>query len=605
MGKFDRFAHALQAEKTIAIPRHVIFFDIESTLVDIGGDVTEHHFKLGWACYYRKCASDRREKLEWLFFKDPADFWRFVVSHSHRGNRLWVIAHNMGYDFTVAGGFAHLRSVGYKCQFFYAAGRTTLIKVKRPGYSIMFVDSLNWFRESLAVLGDRMGVKKGKIDFEKCSFSELKVYCRVDVLILVEVFKHLVEFLTTNRISRLCYTIGSTAMAAFLFRHYRKKIYIHTNIEAIRLERASYKGGRTECFYIGKVANPPFYIVDVNSLYPFVMRNNLFPVKYERIVHNISVDDLRGYLKDHAVIARVAVALDRPGIAVKDDRTIFPIGLITLTVTTPELLYIMRYGQIIKVHSAVVYKQDNIFKSFVDCFYALRWEYKASDNPLFEHFCKILMNSLYGKFGQKAEQWQKIADCPNEPDRIEEVYDTTTRQHRRLRYLFGELSELTGFTESLHSFPAIAAHVTAFARLHLRRLIEQAGKGNCFYCDTDSLFVNGAGLANLTDSIDARILGKLKLESTTDKLEIYGLKDYQIQHKQVIKGIKRNAVKISDTDYTQETWPTLTGVLRSKDTGLYKTHKQPKHLNRNYTKGIITDSGFVLPYYLDGFVEPY
>ncbi|GAH72779.1 unnamed protein product, partial [marine sediment metagenome] len=30
-----------------------------------------------------------------------------------------------------------------------------------------------------------------------------------------------------NKISRLCFTIGSTAMAAYLFGYYDTKIYIH------------------------------------------------------------------------------------------------------------------------------------------------------------------------------------------------------------------------------------------------------------------------------------------------------------------------------------------------------------------------------------------
>ncbi|GAI17181.1 unnamed protein product, partial [marine sediment metagenome] len=105
------------------------------------------------------------------------------------------------------------------------------------------------------------------------------MYCKRDVEIELENFKRFIKFLEANSVSRLCYTRASTAMAAYLFSHYKHKIYIHNNKEAIDLERESYRGGRTECFYLGELKDDNYYIVDVNSLYAFVMREHLYPVK--------------------------------------------------------------------------------------------------------------------------------------------------------------------------------------------------------------------------------------------------------------------------------------------------------------------------------------
>ncbi|GAI86888.1 unnamed protein product [marine sediment metagenome] len=87
----------------------------------------------------------------------------------------------------------------------------------------------------------------------------------------IENFKRFIKFLEANNVSRLCYTRGSTAMAAYLFGHYKNKIYIHNNKEAIDLERQSYRGGRCECFYLGELKDESYYFLDVNSLYPFVL----------------------------------------------------------------------------------------------------------------------------------------------------------------------------------------------------------------------------------------------------------------------------------------------------------------------------------------------
>lgn len=605
MSSIDRKPHVLRAEKTLTIPRHVIFYDTESNMQTADDGSVTHTLKLGQACYLRKAEHNRHEQQEWLAFTEQSVFWRFVLDHCAAKNKLWVIALNLAFDFTVVGGFQFLRAAGFKCSFFYSKAGTTLIKVKKKGSAIMFVDALNWFHESAEALGERVGVPKMEIDFETADDSYLKTYCKRDVEILIAAFKQLTAFLENKRVSRLCYTIGSTAMAAYLFRHYRKKIYIHNNAEAIDLERAAYKGGRTECFFIGSLNHGPYYVLDVNSLYPFVMRAFTYPVKYLHIVHDIDLLTLANFVRDYAVIARVILSTETAAYAVRQERTIFPIGRFEATLSTPELIMALAAGDIESVRSAVVYERANIFRSFVDHFYKLRREFADTGNKLFEHFTKILLNSLYGKFGQKGEQWTKIGDCPGEPDRIEDVIDAVTHRRRRLRYLFDEVFEMSGYTETRHSFPAISAHVTAYARLYLWRLLQVAGQRNCYYVDTDSLFVNRTGFDNLSAYMHDTDLGQLKTEKQTNSLTIHGLKDYVIGDTRKIKGVRKKAVRISDVEYEQEMWPSLLGVMRSDNVGQYTTETITKHLERNYDKGIIAADGWVVPYYLSDVVLPF
>ncbi len=605
MSSIDRKAHVLKAEKTLAIPRHVIFFDTETNQKVLPSGDTIHTLKLGWACYMRKQDTNRPEKLDWLFFTKAVEFWDFVADKTAPKNKLWIIAHNLNFDFTVVKGFKNLRQAGYKIKFFYCSGVTTLIKIKGPKKSIMFVDTLNWFRESLEQLGKRLGIEKIKIDFDTCTWTELKVYCKNDVLILVEAFRSLTHYLVDRKISRLCYTIGSTAMAAYLLGHYRTKIYIHNNAEAIKMERASYKGGRTECFFLGELNEGPYYIVDVNSLYPFVMRQNLYPVAYSKILHEPSLRSFRRYLKNKAAVAEVLISTDKAVYPVRRERTMFPVGIFAETLTTPELLYGFKHGHIKEVRRAVLYEQAEIFTGFVDRFYKLRREFIESKDTLYDYFTKKLMNSLYGKFGQKAETWNKIGDCPGEPDRTEDLIDAVSHRRRRLRYLLGEVFELIGFDEGRHSFPAIASHVTAYARLHLYRLMQIAGFGNFYYCDTDSLFVNQIGKDNLADYLSNDDLGGLKLEQTTDQIIIHGLKDYITDDKTAIKGISKKAKRITNILYEQQKWPTLKGMLSTGNVDEYTVYKQTKNLYRQYTKGEVMPSGWIRPFEFDELQLPF
>ena len=600
MSSIKRKPHILKSEKTLAMPRHIIFFDTETWQNEKESGKVHQSLRLAWACYYRRAYGRHAEVMEWIYFLHPDQFWQFVSEHTYDKNRLWIIARNVTFDFTVVKGWTHLRRLGYKLKFFHNKGTCNIISVRNKSKSIVFLDSMNWFRESLAKTGERIGLPKLTIDFKTCTESELKTYCHRDVEIELKNFLMFIRFLESNQVARLCYTAGSTAMAAFLLGHYNTKIYIHNNEQAINLERESYKGGRVECFYIGELNNDNYYLLDVNSLYPFVMRNNDYPVKYKKILHKTTPDNLRKLLKNRAVTARVLIDTDEPVYAVRRERTMFPVGRFWTTLTTPELKYAISKGHIKKVGVCVVYEQENIFKSFIDKFYDMRLKFKSIGNSEYEQFCKYIMNKLYGKFGQKGENWTKIGECPGEPDREELVFNMNGRRVTKLRYLLGQVFTMTGVGECFDSFPAISAHVTGYARLYLWSLMQKAGWGNYFYCDTDSLIVNRIGLSNLADTMSPTELGYLKIDDTVKTVTIRGLKDYSTITKTVTKGIRKNAVKLSDGVYTQEKWPSFRGLLRSGQPEDYVVETITKHLTRNYTKGTVTPSGVVLPYVLDG-----
>ena len=595
MSSINRKPHCLKREKSLAIPRHLIFFDTETTQEVLPNGSIRQKLKLGWACYYRRAYGRNIEQYDWFNFNSAVDFWAFVFKHTERKRKLWVLARNLTFDFTIVSGWKHLRQVGFKLKFFYDGGTTSIISVRGRYGSIVFLDIMNWFVESLAKTGQRIGIPKLKIDFETCTDEFLSTYCKRDVEIEIENFKQFIKFLEVNSVARLCYTRGSTAMAAYLFRHYQKRIYIHNNEQAIELERDAYRGGRTECFYLGELKNDNYHIVDVNSLYPLVMRNYCYPVKYQKISHRPELSTIADKLKNSSIIARALIETDEPVYAVRRKRTIFPIGRFWVTLTTPEIFYALKHNHLVKVEDAVFYEQANIFKTYVDRFYMLRQEFKSAGVAEYEELCKKMLNSLYGKFGQKAEVWEKIGVCPNEPDRVELCFEVGATKIKQIRYLLGEIFELTGYEEPFNSFPAIPAHVAAFARLYLWELMKIAGEGNYFYCDTDSLMVNEVGLCNLQNLIDKVRLGGLKIVESANHIILRGLKDYSTQTKNVVKGIRKNAIEISAGVYEQELWPSFKGLLRSGETDTYTVKKVTKVLNRKYTKGHVNPDGTIVP----------
>ncbi|GAI86890.1 unnamed protein product, partial [marine sediment metagenome] len=78
------------------------------------------------------------------------------------------MARNLVFDFTMVAGWKYLRQVGFKLKFFHNEGCTSIISVKGRYGSIVFLDIMNWFVESLEETGKRIGLPKLKIDFETC-----------------------------------------------------------------------------------------------------------------------------------------------------------------------------------------------------------------------------------------------------------------------------------------------------------------------------------------------------------------------------------------------------------------------------------------------------
>lgn len=598
MSSIARPAHVLKREKTVTIPRYFIFFDTETTQYVNADKSIRQCFRMAWACFYQRQYGRHKETVEWFYCESPAAFWEIVFGHTESKQRLWVIARNIVFDFTVVEGWSFLRRAGYKLKFFHNNGVSVIVSVAKGNRSIVFLDSMNWFTESLAETGKRIGIPKLQIDFEACTEQELSIYCKNDVRIEFENFRKFISFLESNTISRLCYTKASTAMAAYLLRHYNTPIYIHNNAEAISLERDSYKGGRCECFYLGDLGYENYYVLDVNSLYPYVMRNNVYPVKYCQIMHSIRAKDLADIIQTKAAVAKVRIDTDEPVYAIKTGRTIFPIGYFEATLCTPELKYALEHNHIKEVIDCVVYEQANIFTSYVDTMYRLRREFADARVSEYEKLCKVLLNSLYGKFGQKAENWKKISECPDEPDHEIIYFCNNPRRIIRQRFLLGSLYELVSYGESYNSFPAIAAHVTAYGRMYLWSLMQKVGQGNYFYCDTDSLIVNKSGLCKLAGLLSNTELGKLKLQEQGTHLVIRGLKDYITDTKTVIKGISKNAVRVSDGIYEQQSWPTFKGILKTGDVNTYTVSNITKHLSREYTKGIVSKTGIITPFTL-------
>ena len=97
-------------------------------------------------------------------------------------------------------------------------------------------------------------------------------------------------------------------------------------------------------------------------------------------------------------------------------RTIAGLGSWEGWVTSEEYLYCKHYGYHFEILKGYKFDKKIIFKEYVEKLYQMRMEY-AKSNPL-NLVAKLLMNSLYGKFGMKSESTMvEIYDSRQEHDK--------------------------------------------------------------------------------------------------------------------------------------------------------------------------------------------
>jgi len=480
--------HVLKPNKRNTTPRIIIAVDTETYTEQIDNDLWVHKHKLGWAIY-----KDRQHgKTEYLYFEDPTEFWKWLKTKLKNGVTLYIFAHNFDFDWQILDGFnAVSKILGGKITRAIFDSNVFHIKASIEGFDgypshvcrLEFISTTNYTPYPLKKIGKLLGLEKMEVDFD------LKEYCKRDTEIVLAFVEYLLKFIETHQLGNFQPTIASQSFTAFRHRFMKHEIYIHADEKAIELERLSYKGGRCEAWFIGKWKGGKVYKLDINSMYPFVMKTHEYPVKLVKVLNHCSVNQLKQIMKKYHVITHAKIRVDKPVVGVKRKKLIFPIGQFWDYFTTPELELIEKHGEILEVKEVGIYEKAPIFTDYIDYFYNLRLKFKREKNDVMQYFCKSFMNNLYGKLGQKNEVFMKIGESPTEEWKSIRYYDMDTKQWKYWRVLGKTIEEKVGFVEASNSFVAIPSFVTAYARCYLWELIEKAGEENVLYMDTDSLFV--------------------------------------------------------------------------------------------------------------------
>jgi hypothetical protein len=348
-----------------------------------------------------------------------------------------------------------------------------------------------------------------KLKYKKSmwSFKEESVkYCKLDCKSLHQVlvkFNELV-FNEFNLDIHTPLTLPSLAMKIYK-THYMPKDSIYQLVGEVEQNiRQSYSGGAVDVYIphnkIGKLSKKLYYF-DVNSLYPAVMSKLDMPigkpVAFEGDIRKMEPEaygffyckiTTPEYLK-HPILQR----------RIRGKGTVAGLGNWLGWISSVELDNAVQYGYTFEILKGYQFEKGNLFKDYVNKMYNLRLKYdKGSAMNL---IAKLLMNSLYGKFGMKMETsrvdiYDKTTEIGQEIFRNAlSNYGETVQDYIKIdnNFLIIRNTRLTlKYDEEADKYHgqdvniAIASAITSYARVHMS-LFKNNPNFNLYYSDTERL----------------------------------------------------------------------------------------------------------------------
>jgi hypothetical protein len=281
-------------------------------------------------------------------------------------------------------------------------------------YKFLSINNLNYegalpdksFYENISDLNYQVLVE----DFKERNWNfktELLKYMKNDIVALHQIIDKFSEtmFELENLNITSVSTISSISLKTYLSSYYNKyKTPIHIPRHDNYLDiKKSYYGGRVEVF---KSYAENIFIYDVVSLYPYTMLNEL-PIGCINKSTDINLDNYFGFCYATVNVPKGIIAPILP-FRKNDGKLIYPTGSWSGWYTS-EILKMARDSQNVQIEVHSGYKMDKskeLFKEFVEKYTQMKIKAEKEGNNVLRTIIKLILNSLYGRFGLKYDPYK-------------------------------------------------------------------------------------------------------------------------------------------------------------------------------------------------------
>lgn len=405
------------------------------------------------------------------------------------------------------------------------------------------------FRDSCTLLPSRLDTlaktlcpelgSKGSIPHDDLKVSNLLVhsedlinYLRQDILLLGGVMLKAQEINWSKYHIDIedVMTLSSLSLKIFRQNYFDDEtfpIHIPTKNQDTFIRRGYY-GGHADVY---KPYGDNLYYYDVNSLYPFIMKEYPMPCGipvWQNNLESVGLDSLFGFIEAYVVCP---TNISRPFLPYRDKKgtLLFPTGKFIGVFYSEELKFARDLGyHIIPLRGYLFEKKSSPFQSFISHLYESRLEAKKAGDEAMTYIYKILMNSLYGRFGMNPES--TVTEICNQKKYEELMKKDNFQSAEKLTdhyYIVNYISNSIIVDDNDWKAPKmsavqLSAAITACARIHMYPFISRP---DCYYTDTDSIILGSPLSDDLISSIE---LGKFKLECNVKRGIFLAPKSYML-----------------------------------------------------------------------------
>lgn len=419
------------------------------------------------------------------------------------------------------------------------------LKIKKGAFPVLFPkkDNLNYIGE----IPERKYFKDDE-DYEECKNltpsniynlkDECIKYCFYDALLCEEMaILHLnnCKGIINDRKYDVRDKITGAGMAISMFNQVFQEEILYASPESIqKLEKKAYKGGRTEVYKKRNEEGTKLYYYDINSSYPSSMMKKQ-PIKYIKTIRDL---DLKINMNNIGRI--VETNLYKCNVKYTGNDKFYIPNLLTRTekgevIATKnlnsgyhwgiELIEAVKNNNEIIIDEEECYESDYLFNEYVNYFYGERCKIKKT-NPAKALFYKLLLNSLYGKFGQMVKPKTEL---------IKDEYRLRKLRHNKNIMIVDEVLMSNGLLKvdyycdddemiNIGCLVRFSSYIAACSRTKLSEFMRVIGHKNIYYCDTDSIQTDKDMTGH--EMIDENILGKWKLEDKITEAKFIAPKTY-------------------------------------------------------------------------------
>lgn len=472
--------------------------------------------------------------------------------------------HNLKFDFSyiidylLRNGWEQiLKGTRKKKQFtcFSSQGNIYFVKIGK----VTILDSFKMLLGSLDSLGKGYGCKEvkqvGKIDYDKVRekghimTDEEVIYLRADILLLAELIEKNIEidrkFTSSKTIASHCYKewLETTKLT-------KKQLSISYEIDTAL--RPAYRGGFV---YVNPLHKNKIIdnvnTIDVNSLYPYVMLNDMLPYGQPIIYnHMVKFRPFKRYVLDVTFTAKlkpnhVPTFQESKGFRGNSEYCIETgTDFNTVFCDYDYALLLTNYDiKSLKVNKVYEFNaKRGLFNVFLNKYVEQKIEATKTGNKPLRMQAKLKMNSLSGKFAQRPDSTQDLYY-------IDELTDVIKAKKVE--------------TDVNMKYLPISMFITAGGRRILHDAIKKVGYKNFIYCDTDSIHhINNinSNYKSLGITVDSSVLGAWDLEKENVQGKYLHAKCYFEDGKPTVAGLSKDTkININDFKHGMEV-----SVLKSK-----------------------------------------